>query len=65
MSSNSSIQHIRVCDDASKATGSIRQPYSKPRLGTVNLQTHEVLGIGCKAGSGPTGTCSACANTGS
>ena len=51
MSSDSMIQNIRVGDDASKATGSTRQPYSKPRLGTVNLQNHEVLGIGCKAGS--------------
>jgi hypothetical protein len=66
MSSDSIIQYIRVYDSPPNATGSTRQPYSKPQLGTVNLKNQEVLGIGCKSGSnGPTGTCSVCSNTGS
>ena len=31
-----------------------KKPYTKPRLRTIELETREVLGTGCKQDPGPT-----------
>jgi hypothetical protein len=62
---------VRVFDGSSQSTagseGYPRQQYTKPQVGVIELQSHEVLGIGCKTqtSAGPTVLCNGCSSPGS
>jgi hypothetical protein len=39
----------------SSQSGNVKIPYEKPVIKTIELAAEEVLGIGCKIGSSPSG----------